>query len=197
MVGPGTGGTAARTPPGSPTKDGQRACKFFQTDQGCRRGAGCKYTHEFSSKDEKRSRCWFCGSQQHRQPECPVKDPAKAKRNGGGTTAPSPSIVQISEDLPRSARHDWVACYFCNMHSTFLQLRGRDLQDLPVSLFCRVEGILAIRIGSCRLAAKPPAFNNARDVYASFHLCCNERPHERVRGVALKFHFRNIILFTH
>eukprot|EP00439_Symbiodinium_sp_Y106_P022158 s6090_g2.t1 len=91
----GTGGTAARTPPGSPTKDGQRqgACKFFQTDQGCRRGAGCKYTHEFSSKDEKRSRCWFCGSKQHRQPECPVKDPARAKRNGGGTTAPSPSTA--------------------------------------------------------------------------------------------------------
>ena len=50
-----------------------------QTDQGCRRGAGCKYTHEFSSKDEKRSRCWFCGSKQHRQPECPVKDAAKAQ----------------------------------------------------------------------------------------------------------------------
>ncbi|CAE7252215.1 unnamed protein product [Symbiodinium sp. CCMP2592] len=89
----GTGGTATRTPPGSPSKSGQRqGCKFFLSDQGCRRGAGCKYAHEFATKDEKRSRCWFCGSKQHRQSECPVKDPTKAKGAGSGPTASSTSM---------------------------------------------------------------------------------------------------------
>ena len=91
----GTGGTITKTPPGSPTKAGARqgSCKFFQSEQGCRRGAGCKYAHEFASKDEKRSRCWFCGSKQHRQTECPVKDPAKAKTTGRGTSTSTSSTT--------------------------------------------------------------------------------------------------------
>ena len=73
----GTGGTALRTPPGSPSKTA-KPCKFFQSEAGCRRGTTCKFPHEFASKEEKRSRCWHCGSRAHRQSECPVKDPNKA-----------------------------------------------------------------------------------------------------------------------
>ncbi|OLP84473.1 Transposon Ty1-NL2 Gag-Pol polyprotein [Symbiodinium microadriaticum] len=73
----GTGGTALRTPPGSPSKTA-KPCKFFQSEAGCRRGTTCKFPHEFASKEEKRSRCWHCGSRAHRQSDCPVKDPNKA-----------------------------------------------------------------------------------------------------------------------
>ena len=88
----GTGGTSVSTPTGSPTKAGAKggACKFFQSEGGCRRGAACKYPHDFASKEEKRARCWFCGSRQHRQNECPVKDSTKVGRT---PTSPSSSTT--------------------------------------------------------------------------------------------------------
>ncbi|CAE7947416.1 unnamed protein product [Symbiodinium sp. KB8] len=100
-VQPGTGGTSQRTPPGSPSKTGakQGSCKFFQSEQGCRRGNACKYTHEFASKDEKKNRCWFCGSKQHRQSDCPIKDPAKAKTG----TAPANAVSAMAGTNPATA----------------------------------------------------------------------------------------------
>ena len=61
------------------TKDKPR-CKFYLTDQGCRRGKGCSYAHE--GRDEKR-RCWNCGAIDHMAPQCPrpkeVKEAPKTK----------------------------------------------------------------------------------------------------------------------
>ena len=77
----GTG--EALTPTGSPTrKAGSKPpCKFFLTSSGCTRGQNCKYDHSFPSKEEKKARCWECGSQQHRKGECPTKQP----RTSGAT----------------------------------------------------------------------------------------------------------------
>ena len=54
-------------------------CRFFLTDQGCRKGKECKFDH--NQKDEKR-RCYGCGSVDHFASACPRKgsgDGAKAK----------------------------------------------------------------------------------------------------------------------
>ena len=55
-------------------------CRFYLTDQGCRRGKGCSYSHEV--KDDRR-RCWNCGAVDHMSPQCTrpkdSKDVAKPK----------------------------------------------------------------------------------------------------------------------
>ena len=91
----GTGGTSVTSPSGSPAKKAGTPCKFFASDSGCRRGSGCKDLHDFSSKEDKRSRCWFCGSKQHRQGECPVKDPSKASRQAAPSSAESSSARPV------------------------------------------------------------------------------------------------------
>ena len=46
-----------------------RPCKFFLSEKGCRRGRGCKWSHD--QKDEK-MRCWSCGASEHLRKDCPV-----------------------------------------------------------------------------------------------------------------------------
>jgi hypothetical protein len=42
-------------------------CKFYLSEQGCRRGKACNWPHD--QKDERR-RCWNCGSPEHMAPAC-------------------------------------------------------------------------------------------------------------------------------
>ena len=42
-------------------------CKFYLSEQGCRRGKACNWSHD--QKDERR-RCWNCGSPEHMAPAC-------------------------------------------------------------------------------------------------------------------------------
>ena len=53
--------SAATSPTGKGQKQ-QSPCKFWSTDEGCRRGSNCKYAHNFASKEDKKARCWTCGS---------------------------------------------------------------------------------------------------------------------------------------
>ncbi|CAE7573274.1 TY1B-DR3, partial [Symbiodinium sp. CCMP2456] len=103
-LGAGTGEASSSSSPTASPQRGQKGnaastpCKFFASDSGCRRGQACKFQHEFASRDERRARCWTCGSKQHRQSECPVRDAAKAakdKGNGGnnGPKAAGPSAA--------------------------------------------------------------------------------------------------------
>ncbi|CAE7383237.1 unnamed protein product, partial [Symbiodinium necroappetens] len=64
-------------------------CKFFLSDQGCRRGAACKYSHEVDRK-QKQGRCWTCGSKQHVSKACPTKD----KQAGGRSPTRSTTTKQ-------------------------------------------------------------------------------------------------------
>ena len=58
---------ARSSPTTSPTGKGQKQqapCKFWSTDEGCRRGSNCKYTRNFASKEDKKARCWTCDPEQ-------------------------------------------------------------------------------------------------------------------------------------
>ncbi|CAE7208082.1 RE1, partial [Symbiodinium necroappetens] len=71
----------------SPSGKGQgqkQPCKFWLTDEGCRRGASCKYGHVFQSKEDKKARCWTCGATTHRQSECPTRSGGKKGKKDGG-----------------------------------------------------------------------------------------------------------------
>ena len=59
----------------------KNACRYFMSEEGCRRGAQCKYPHDFPSKEERRARCWTCGAKTHRQTNCPAKSGAGRGKN--------------------------------------------------------------------------------------------------------------------
>lgn len=60
-------------------------CRFYLTDDGCKKGKGCKFSHD--QRDEAK-RCWACGSTKHFSNKCPVKD---------GAAPSSPSKVAKAE----------------------------------------------------------------------------------------------------
>ena len=51
-------------------------CKFFLSEDGCRKGRSCKFSHD--QKDDRR-RCWICGSCQHMSGTCPTASDNKPK----------------------------------------------------------------------------------------------------------------------
>ena len=66
---------------GSPGKGTKGApCKFFLTDQGCKRGAACKFNHDVDRK-QRQGRCWTCGSKQHVAKACPTKEKDNKNNN--------------------------------------------------------------------------------------------------------------------
>ncbi|CAE7395925.1 GIP [Symbiodinium natans] len=81
------------SPTGSPSKGQKAPCKFWNGTEGCRRGTTCKFSHAFTSKaskEDKRSRCWSCGSKNHRQSECPVR------QSGEKPTSPPPMAAMTT-----------------------------------------------------------------------------------------------------
>ena len=58
-------------------------CKFFGTDDGCKKGADCTYVHDWSLLDRKGPpRCWNCSSTKHSKRDCTVK----ALSSSGGSS---------------------------------------------------------------------------------------------------------------
>ena len=93
--GNGGGGGAPdgkRPPTSTNTATKQIPCKYFSSDEGCKKGAECTFKHDWSLVD-KYGRCFNCGSTQHTKKDCGVKarrpsDGAKAARlNGGDKTS--------------------------------------------------------------------------------------------------------------
>jgi hypothetical protein len=70
----------------SPMSD--KPCRFFQSDAGCKAGKSCKWLHTWASDSDKASRCFVCGSKEHRKVDCPVKangkKPGEPSGSGGG-----------------------------------------------------------------------------------------------------------------
>ena len=102
-IGAGTGEASSGSSPTSSPNKGNKGtasatpCKFFLGDSGCRRGQSCKYQHEFASRDEKRARCWTCGSKQHRQGDCPVREAARGKGGNSSSTTTKPQAKATPE----------------------------------------------------------------------------------------------------
>ena len=68
-------------------------CKFYLTEEGCRRGKGCRFSHD--QKDEMK-RCWSCGSTKHFSNKCPVKE---------GDKTPSPPKMARAERNKEDAKN--------------------------------------------------------------------------------------------
>ena len=86
--------------PTSPTssKEG-KPCKYFLRSGGCRRGAKCPFGHSLEglSKQEKFRKCLACGSEEHRQKDCPT-------RATKSTTTSTSSTTRAAERPQQSAK---------------------------------------------------------------------------------------------
>ena len=88
-----------------PKEENSGRCKFFLSDQGCRRGKTCSWSHD--QKDD-RIRCWNCGCPDHMSPACPrPKDksdqspqkPRIQKAEGEETSSPTSSTKGKEEEM--------------------------------------------------------------------------------------------------
>ena len=84
---------------GSP--EGKGDCRFFLKAAGCGRGAKWPFRHDLSSltKQQRARKCLACGSEEHRQKDCPTKSSspmrARSGANGGGKPAEEKSDPQV------------------------------------------------------------------------------------------------------
>ncbi|CAE7215856.1 GIP [Symbiodinium sp. CCMP2592] len=78
--------------PTTTPKGGLRPCRFYLSDEGCRRGKACKYEHSMKelSKAERRDRCYECGAKGHLSSACPTrKESAQQKAMATGDSPQS------------------------------------------------------------------------------------------------------------
>ena len=79
-----------------------KPCKYFVSDAGCRAGKGCKWVHSWEGVADKASRCWICGSKEHRKQDCMVKsgkkpgEPSVGPGGGRGNPGNAPSTSTTS-----------------------------------------------------------------------------------------------------
>ena len=94
--------------PTSPSSSGaspaakKSSCKYFLSEEGCRRGSQCKYSHDFPSKEERRARCWTCGAKTHRQTNCPCKSGGPKGKSMKTATSPTGMIAAASSSTTTS-----------------------------------------------------------------------------------------------
>ena len=75
-------------------KGSKPACKFWKSEDGCRKGASCTFGHDTS---DMKGRCFTCGAQSHVKRECPTakkeETPEKkvSKVKGGGKSKSEPA----------------------------------------------------------------------------------------------------------
>ncbi|CAE7404103.1 GIP [Symbiodinium sp. CCMP2592] len=80
--------------PTLPVKDGkggQKPCRFYLSDEGCRRGKGCRFEHTMKdlSKAERRDRCYECGAKGHLSASCPTRKEPQQRALGVGDSPQS------------------------------------------------------------------------------------------------------------
>ena len=52
----------------------ERACRFWGTEDGCRKGQDCKFKHDWGDL-EKKGRCFGCSGMGHAKKDCPASKP--------------------------------------------------------------------------------------------------------------------------
>ena len=87
-----SGSDAGSSGKGRGTTTADVPCKWFRSDAGCRAGKACKWSHSWEGISDKATRCWNCGSKEHRKQDCMVKgggqkksDEPKGSGGGGGS----------------------------------------------------------------------------------------------------------------
>ena len=88
---------------GKGTKEGKQ-CRYFLTDEGCRRGKDCKFEHVMDK--DKRERCWVCGAKGHTSKQCPTRTREGASSNGNSPTAAAKAAALAASSTSSTARRN-------------------------------------------------------------------------------------------
>ena len=126
LSGAGTGGSSST--PSSPART-KGPCKFFASDNGCKRGSTCPYTHEFASKAERKQRCWTCGATTHRQGDCPTTGGQGPK--GKGKTSSSTSTATANAGATTSSPMVKAQTVGADQHSQASTADNKDATPTP------------------------------------------------------------------
>ena len=70
-------------------------CKFFLTDEGCRRGSQCRWKH---AVPEGEKRCYECGSISHFKGDCPVRKGTTSTQSST-TSSPTTGGVAVKKEI--------------------------------------------------------------------------------------------------
>ena len=95
---------------GKEGKDGRggkegKPCRYFLTDEGCRRGKDCKFEHVMDK--DKRDRCWVCGAKGHTSRSCPSKTRDTSTSAGNSPTAAAKAAaLSTSSSSSMAKRND-------------------------------------------------------------------------------------------
>ena len=89
-------------------------CKWFRGDQGCRAGKTCRFSHSWDGITDKNSRCWLCGSKEHRKQECKLRGgnpsskpkPGESGANSGGGSGGGKEKSAASKQAPKPALNE-------------------------------------------------------------------------------------------
>ena len=74
--------------------EGEKApCRFWGTDEGCRRGEKCGFAHAWGTL-ERSSRCLLCSSTGHRKRDCPTANP---RQEHSGTQKGDRRVAKVLE----------------------------------------------------------------------------------------------------
>ena len=84
----------------SPSRTGASKvpCRFFMSDSGCKKGRSCTFKHDFVDKKDKGSRCWTCGSKQHKGKDCPRREEGPGS---GGTPVTPKAKAKAQQPKPQ------------------------------------------------------------------------------------------------
>ena len=76
-------------------------CRFYMTDQGCRKGKSCTWPHVLDEALGTKKRCWTCGSTRHFSTACPTTSSATTSSTSSGTTEANGNakVKTVKEEL--------------------------------------------------------------------------------------------------
>ena len=69
----------------------RRVCNLWRTEQGCKYGKACRFTHDALTPADKR--CFNCSSTQHRKPDCPFPTSSGTEGDSAKKSGDTPSAA--------------------------------------------------------------------------------------------------------
>ena len=69
----------------------RQVCNLWRTEQGCKYGKACRFTHDALTLADKR--CFNCSSTQHRKPDCPFPKSSGTEGDSAKKSGDTPSAA--------------------------------------------------------------------------------------------------------